>query len=562
MLVSFPEAGRVATSIGVSSLGVLHSLLRLPKSAALLALLCALVSPPPLDAQAVAEWFVCDSTDDRVMHLIDTDGDGLLTSAEAFVFYDDTSDGPDLSTPSHIVPWNAGYLVSDGGTLDAIYFLADLNGDGDANDSGEIRPFYDDSAPGLDLSSPTGLAVRDDGALFVCDDGATVRAILRIVDLDGNGDALGPDELTVYFDQTASLSEPVTDPESVAVAPDGTIVIGDSATGRVIRLNDLDGDGTALGVGEATVVYDATGPIVLNDIDAIQVDGAGRIYAIDEDTGTVLRLTDLNGDGDALDSGEVILFHDNLAPGSVVTDPNDAILIGPGQLVVVDGAIDAIVLLSDLDGDGAALAPDETTILFEDAGVTFSTPHGITPAGESGPPPVGVFVTSVTPTVGDATGGTVVTLLGSGWSNGPVVVDFGGSSVSATVVSSSELSVVAPTHAPALVDVSVSAGGMTAIVPGAFRFQNRFLRGDVTHDGVVGLADPIVLLSHLFIAGAAVPPCLDAADANDNDSLDLEDAIGILDYLFGGGSPPAAPFSSVGFDPTPLGPGCATALTP
>jgi hypothetical protein len=50
---------------------------------------------------------------------------------------------------------------------------------------------------------------------------------------------------------------------------------------------------------------------------------------------------------------------------------------------------------------------------------------------------------------------------------------------------------------------------------------------------------------------------VDAADADDNDSLDLTDAIYILSFLFQGGKEPAAPGAAAcGLDPTPDALGC------
>lgn len=526
--------------------------------ALLLALLVGglLAWPASLPAQpAIPDTIlVCDSADDTVIRLADHDGDGVFSPVEVTPYYDDSSPGPDLSTPAHLVAWNDGFLLADGGTLDAILRLVDLNADGDALDAGEVLPFYDDSSAGPDLSTPNGMVIGVDGALYVVDDGSTVRAVLRLVDLDGNGDALGAGEVSIFYDETAALV--VTDPESIAAAPDGSIYIGDTATGRVVRLIDLDGDGTALGAGEATVLYDATGPVPLADLDAIQVDASGRVYVVDEDTGTILRLEDLDGDGDALDPGEMLVFHDGTAPGALVSDPNDAWLLGPGRILVVDGALDALVLLEDLDGDGAALAPGETTIVFEDGGMTFSTPSGVTGTADPAPP-ASVTIDTVSPPVGDAVGGTVVMITGAGWTAlDPVSVDFAGVPVPATVISTTELSVLAPAHPPALVDVGVTTAGASAVSAGAFRFQHRFRRGDVTGDGVFGLADPIVLISYLFVPGAPTPGCLDAADADDDDVLELEDAVRVLGHLFAGGPPPVSPFPERGFDPTPLGPGC------
>ena len=44
---------------------------------------------------------------------------------------------------------------------------------------------------------------------------------------------------------------------------------------------------------------------------------------------------------------------------------------------------------------------------------------------------------------------------------------------------------------------------------------------------------------------------MDAADANDDGSIDIADAIYLLSYLFGGGDQPPPPFPDPGIDPTP-----------
>lgn len=71
-----------------------------------------------------------------------------------------------------------------------------------------------------------------------------------------------------------------------------------------------------------------------------------------------------------------------------------------------------------------------------------------------------------------------------------------------------------------------------------------FQRGDVNFDTAVDIADPLVILGHLF---AAAPPsllCADAADVQDNGSVDVGDAVYLLSYLFGFGDPPAEPFAA------------------
>ncbi|MFQ5653506.1 MAG: hypothetical protein ACE5GW_02100 [Planctomycetota bacterium] len=78
-----------------------------------------------------------------------------------------------------------------------------------------------------------------------------------------------------------------------------------------------------------------------------------------------------------------------------------------------------------------------------------------------------------------------------------------------------------------------------------------FIRGDVNANGVMNIADPVFLLSVLFVPGAPQPTCDDAADANDDGSVNIADAISILQALFVPGTPPLpAPHPGCGTDPT------------
>jgi hypothetical protein len=58
-----------------------------------------------------------------------------------------------------------------------------------------------------------------------------------------------------------------------------------------------------------------------------------------------------------------------------------------------------------------------------------------------------------------------------------------------------------------------------------------FKRGDVDAKGSLEVADPINILSELFL-GTFRTPCQDAADVDDNGRIELADAISSLTYLF------------------------------
>jgi hypothetical protein len=85
---------------------------------------------------------------------------------------------------------------------------------------------------------------------------------------------------------------------------------------------------------------------------------------------------------------------------------------------------------------------------------------------------------------------------------------------------------------------------------------NGFLRGDTNQDDNVNIADAVCLLGYLFGSlGTAckekVAECEDAADANDDGDLNIADAVTILGHLFAETGPLPGPFEGCGSDPTP-----------
>ncbi|HAK96245.1 MAG TPA: hypothetical protein DCM87_14950 [Planctomycetes bacterium] len=57
------------------------------------------------------------------------------------------------------------------------------------------------------------------------------------------------------------------------------------------------------------------------------------------------------------------------------------------------------------------------------------------------------------------------------------------------------------------------------------------------------------VLRHLFGGGRA-PSCAKSADANDDGTLDIADAVAMLAYLFSGGNVLPQPFTACGADAT------------
>jgi hypothetical protein len=93
-----------------------------------------------------------------------------------------------------------------------------------------------------------------------------------------------------------------------------------------------------------------------------------------------------------------------------------------------------------------------------------------------------------------------------------------------------------------------------------------FVRGDVgmsgpgdehPADGALNVTDSMRILRKLFLGLDHEFDCAKAADVDDSGSLDLSDAIYLLEWLFLDYAPPPAPFPEAGEDATPDDLGCA-----
>jgi len=76
-----------------------------------------------------------------------------------------------------------------------------------------------------------------------------------------------------------------------------------------------------------------------------------------------------------------------------------------------------------------------------------------------------------------------------------------------------------------------------------------FLRGDTDGNTTLDITDAVRILNFLFLGGAP-PTCEDASDVFDSGTVDISAAIALLNYLFLGGPTPAVPFPAPGLDPS------------
>jgi len=324
--------------------------------------------------------YVCDATDDRVLRFTDVDASRSWepdSADEMGVYFDDESSAADLSVPSHlVVGLDETVYVLDGGTLDTVLALRDRNLDGDANDDGEASVFYNNSSAGPRLATPNTLLALSDGSFVVADDGSRARRVVRLIDVNGDGDALDEGEAATVFDAENLGGMAIEDPESLAEGPDGVLFVGDSTARSVFALRDLDGNGDYQGAAESRVFFAARAGQPFDDLDSMATDGSGEVYVGSEDHGVVWRLRDLNSDGDAEDVDEATIFVSSAA-AVAVGDLNDMIFLPGGDLLMIDARSDGVVVARDLDGDGDADDENETIRWLLDDGANLTTPSGV-----------------------------------------------------------------------------------------------------------------------------------------------------------------------------------------
>ncbi|MEM7261880.1 MAG: FG-GAP-like repeat-containing protein [Planctomycetota bacterium] len=103
-----------------------------------------------------------------------------------------------------------------------------------------------------------------------------------------------------------------------------------------------------------------------------------------------------------------------------------------------------------------------------------------------------------------------------------------------------------------LADAAVLSGNTVSVLQNTTASLGSFRRGDVNVDGSVDITDAVVLLENLFVTGSPVLNCPDGADTNDDATVDVSDAVSLLSYLFVPASPepPTPGTGACGADPT------------
>jgi hypothetical protein len=151
----------------------------------------------------------------------------------------------------------------------------------------------------------------------------------------------------------------------------------------------------------------------------------------------------------------------------------------------------------------------------------------------------GIAVLSVSPDTGDIEGGEDVTVGGIHFSPSTVVT-IGSQSLQeqAWIDPQTVRGVTPPGLRVGAAAVKARDGAFTAVLNEGFHYAHNLLRGDVTGDTRLDVADAVACARYIF--DQEPPPyCTDLADVNADGAVKLEDMVFLLLYLFDYGPPPA-----------------------
>ncbi len=350
------------------------------------AMLAAAAGAPLLLAPATAgaqlpRFLLVDRDSDVIWLVRDANGDGVIDASEVAPWFDATNAAgtPGLANPGSLAVRRGGLtIVGDGdSTRRAINIFLDRNHDGDALDAGESAQGANlFAASDISFGSPQGAAFDADGYAYIANasNAAGLDAIYRLVDLDGDGLFMSFGEIVEVVGAPAFGSS-----SGSSFNPAAIVFIGAAGYMRnsganfhgVYRFEDLDGNGRADDPGEFTGFWTLT-PENLSGVTpaaglTLEVDRArpGSLYTLQTGAGGVdqlVRLTDADGSGAAHEPGEAVIVYANDASGFTAS----GIASLPDGRVILTEARGSVLLLTDLDGDGAFTGEGESQVILSE----------------------------------------------------------------------------------------------------------------------------------------------------------------------------------------------------
>jgi hypothetical protein len=317
----------------------------------------AICSSHEVRVRAGQPYVVSESTGGRIWRILDSNNDGdALDVGERLLWADGFTSPRGMNAD-----FSAVYVTEEGlgdGTNQVVR-LFDANSDGDALDVGDRIVWLD----GLD--DPRDLSHGLDGASYLSE--FDNNQVWRLIDANSDGDVLDVGERLLYADG-------INGPQTILPRA-GALLVAAEVGDQIHRLVDRNGDGDALDVAENLVITPNYDQLV-----GLMDDNAGGFYFSSFSTDVVYHARDNNGDGDMLDVAEVLSYADSVF--GFLDGPSGLVALNGGGFLLASAINNQLKLVRDRNGDGDALDIGDV-VLFAD-GITAPADIVLLPLPMSG----------------------------------------------------------------------------------------------------------------------------------------------------------------------------------
>lgn len=334
----------------------------------------------PMNPTALAACYTCNQPARVIM------GDQInrnvydLTFGDGIVIADATNaTGTSFAFPTGVAFDSQGrtYVVNAGNASgnDGMYNLTDLTNDGDAQDTGEISDYVTTGAFGAGNGqySPQELWFDPADVGYLRNSSANLQGIFRFVDSNASGRADDSGEFALFFG--AGNASGITVSAGFALEPDRarpgalyTLQIATGGVDQLIRVQDNNADNDAQDAGEAAIVWQ-TAESGFSAID-VYSSRSGKVFVTDNSGKRVIVLNDLDSDGAFNSPGERVDFYSGV---TLLGDIRQIVAIPPVGDLNFDFAVnltDLSILLSNFGISGGVTYGDGDVDLDEAVDLT------------------------------------------------------------------------------------------------------------------------------------------------------------------------------------------------
>lgn len=345
-----------------------------------------------LPMKRTGSLIVTDTGLDEAYRCTDFNLDGDYNDANEIIFFHSFVTGSS-SNPIKVTTGPKGYIYVSNTSTDEIWRLADMNGDGDADDVGDYSIYLDNlNASGITISSIQGMTFDSNGDLYLCNSGSSGvnDMILRLRDLNKDGDCQDSAEVSILYDSQVAAGMGLIEmgvPMPCVLDDDGTLYVSDvndpDKNDPILKCKDINGDGDYYDTDELDYYYDDTkGLYNLSNVDSMAFTRDGLLLLNESLKDVILIGEDMNDDGDIEDIGELRMFRDgsfvrpDSSKGTAVSGENN---LHWDVYIAEYSDPNGVHGMRDLDEDGDCDEPGELMQVYDDVigWELLDTPKGL-----------------------------------------------------------------------------------------------------------------------------------------------------------------------------------------